>query len=131
MPAVPTLTSISRHSGLSARISWIPLTHDDARGFLTSLEIAYKPVSDTTGTLDCSNIDFMESETVFVRENLFEQSSGNITGLEPNREYCVAIRVSTSGGDSRFSNSLKLSCKILLLCMCDSNFSYTIQIYSI
>ena len=76
---------------------------------LTSLEIAYEPALDST--LACSNMEFVNSETIFVRKNLFEQSSGNITGLVPNREYCVAIRVSTSGGDSGFSNSIKLSCK--------------------
>lgn len=109
MPAAPRLTSISRLSGSSARINWIPLTHEEARGLLTSLEIAYEPALDVP--LDCSNMEFMDSETVFVRENLFEQSSANITDLKPNHEYCVAIRVSTSGGDSRYSNSLKLSRK--------------------
>ena len=110
VPAVPTLLSVHRLSGSSATVNWIPLTHDEARGLLTSLEIAYEPVLDST--LDCSNLEFMDSETIYVRENLFEQSSANITGLEPNRKYCVAIRVSTSGGDSGFSNSIKLSCKM-------------------
>ena len=109
VPAVPTLLSVHRLSGLSATVDWIPLTQDEARGLLTSLEIAYEPVFDST-LMDCSNLEFVDSETFFVRENLFEQSSANITGLEANREYCVAIRVSTSGGDSGFSNSIKLSC---------------------
>ena len=89
-------------------INWIPLTQDEARGVLTSLEIAYKPVRES----DCFNNDSMDSEIVLVRENLFEQNTANITGLEPNREYCVAIQVSTSGGESGFSNSLKLPCKL-------------------
>ena len=110
VPAVPTLISVDRLSGSSATVDWIPLTQDEARGLLTSLEIAYEPVFDST--VDCSNLEFLDSETIFVRENLFEQSSANITGLEPNREYCVAIQVSTSGGDSGFSNSIKLSCKM-------------------
>ena len=107
--AVPTLSSVRRISGSSAAVDWIPLTQDEARGLLTSLEIAYQPVLDST--LDCSNTEFMDSETVFVRENLFEQSSANISGLEPNREYCIAIQVRTSGGESGFSSSIKLSCK--------------------
>jgi hypothetical protein len=110
VPAVPTLLSVDRISGSSATVDWIPLTQDEAGGLLTSLEIAYQPVLDAT--LNCSNTDFMDSETVFVRENLFEQSSANIIGLEPNHEYCITIRVNTSGGDSRFSNSTKLSCKM-------------------
>ena len=63
-------------------------------------------------TLNCSNIELMDSETVSVRENLFEQRSANITSLEPNHEYCIAIRARTSEGDSKFSTSIKLSCKI-------------------
>ena len=110
VPTVPTLVSVDRLSGSSATVDWIPLTLDEARGLLTSLEIAYEPVLDST--LDCSNLEFVDSGTIYVRENLFEQSSANITDLEPNREYCVAIRVSTIGGDSGFSSSIKLSCKM-------------------
>ena len=111
MPAVPTLLSVDRLSGSSATVDWIPITQDEARGLLTSFEIAYEPVFDST--LDCSNLEFVDNETVmFIRENLFEQSSANITGLEPSREYCIAIQASTSGGNSGFSNSIKLSCKI-------------------
>ena len=108
--AVPTLLSVRRISGSSATVDWIPLTQDEVRGLLTSLEIAYQPVLNTT--LNCSNLEFVDSETVSVRENLFEQSSSNITSLEPNHEYCIAIQVRTSGGDSGFSSSIKLSCKI-------------------
>ena len=93
--AVPSI------SGSSATVDWIPLTQEEARGLLTSLEIAYQPVLDST--LNCSNMELVEGEAVSVRENLFEQSSANITGLEPNHEYCIAIRVRTSGGDSIFS----------------------------
>ena len=107
--AVPTLSSVHRISGSSATVDWIPLTQDEARGLLTSLEIAYQPILDSTP--DCSNTEFIDSETVSVRENLFEQNSANITGLEPNREYCIAIQVRTSGGQSEFSSSIKLSCK--------------------
>ena len=106
--AVPTLLSVHRISGSSATVDWIPLTQEEARGLLTSLEIAYQPILDST--LNCSNMELVDGEAVSVRENLFEQSSANITGLEPNREYCIAIRVRTSGGDSIFSNSTKLSC---------------------
>ena len=113
VPAVPTLTSVSRLSGPSAMIRWIPLTQADARRFLIfALEIAYEPVIDSA--LNCSSYDFMDSMTILIRENIFEQSTANITGLEPNWEYCIAIRVSTSGGESGFSNAVKLPCKLIM-----------------
>ena len=96
-------------------INWIPLTPDEARGLLTALDIAYKPVLDTTSIVDCSELELVESETTLMSEKLFEHNSANITGLEPNREYCVAIQVSTDGGDSGFSNSIKLSRKSNLI----------------
>ena len=110
VPAVPTLTSVSRLSGSSARINWIPLTQDEARGLLISLEIAYEPVGDS----DCAYHNTSNSEIAFVRENLFEQRTANITGLEPNSKYCVAIQVKTSTGESGFSNSIQLPCKICM-----------------
>ena len=94
-------------------INWIPLTQAEARGLLTTLEIAYEPVMDSTS--DCSSYDYMDSETILMRENLFEQSTANITGLEPTHEYCIAIQVSTSGGESGFSNAIKLPCKLIML----------------
>ena len=97
VPDVPAFTSVSRFSGSSAMISWIPLTKAEARRFLIiALELAYEPVIDSA--LDCSNYDFMDNATLLIRENLTEQSTANITGLEPNREYCIAIQVVTNGG---------------------------------
>ena len=107
--AVPRLLSVRRISGSSATVDWLPLTQDEEGGLLTSLEIAYQPVLNST--LNCSNLEFVDSEKVSVRENLIEQSSANITGLEPNREYCIAIQVRTNGGESEFSSSIKLLCK--------------------
>ena len=88
------------------RVNWVPLTPDEARGILTNLEIAYEPVR----VEGCNNFNSMDSEAVYVTENLFEQSTAIVSGLEPNREYCVAIKVSTSGGESGFSNSVLIPC---------------------
>ena len=110
VPAIPTLTSVERLSGKTARIVWIPLSPDEARGLLTLLEIDYyaKP----RGTSSCTSFGPMDdSQIVHIEENLFEQTTANITDLVPNHEYCVAIQVSTSAGDSGFSNILKLPCK--------------------
>ena len=110
VPAIPILRSAKRLNETRAVIKWTPLTRDEARGLLTSLEIAYEPVTES----GCP-ADFMfnsnDSEIIFVRENLFEQSTANITGLVGNLEYCMAIQVGTSEGDSGFSNSIKLMCK--------------------
>ena len=106
VPVVPTVSSVERLSGPSARVNWIPLTPDEAKGILTLLEIAYEPVRGK----DCADFYPMDSGVVYVRENLLEQNTAIITGLAPNREYCVAIRVSTSGGESGFSNSVLLPC---------------------
>ena len=122
VPATLTLTSVSRLSGSLAVIHWIPLTHAEARGLLTRLEIAYELVMDSSS--DCSSYDFMYSETVYVMENLFEQGTAYITGLEPNREYCIAIQVSTTGGESGFSNAIKFPCKLITLCY---SFSFIID----
>ena len=95
-------------------ISWIPLTQADARRLLIfALEIAYEPVIDSA--LNCSSYEFMDSMTILIRENIYEQSTANITGLEPNLEYCIAIQVGTSGGESGFSNAIKLPCKLIIL----------------
>ena len=106
MPAVPTLTAVERISGQIARIVWIPLSPDEARGLLTLLEVDYyeKPHSVSS----CTSFDPLDSRVVHIEENLFEQTTANITGLVPKNEYCVAIQVSTSAGDSGFSNILKL-----------------------
>ena len=111
VPDVPVLTSVNRFSGSSAMISWIPLTQAEARGFLNiALEIVYEPIIDSA--LNCSTYDFLDSESILMTENLFEKSTANITGLEPNREYCIAIQISTNGGESGFSNAVKLPCKL-------------------
>ena len=70
MPVIPTLLSVHRLSGSSATVNWIPLTQGTDS---TSFEVAYEPALDSTQ--DCSSLEFMDSETVFVREHPFEQGS--------------------------------------------------------
>ena len=96
------MSSVERLSAVSARVHWIPLTPDEARGVLTLLEIAYEPVR----VKGCADFYSMDAELVQMRQNLFNQSTAIITGLQPNQEYCVAIKVATSGGESGFSSSL-------------------------
>jgi hypothetical protein len=113
VPDVPALTSVVRFNGSSAIVSWIPLTQAEAGRFLiTALELAYELVTDSA--LNCSNYDFMDSATILIRENLLEQSTANITGLEPNREYCIVIQVITSRGERGFRNAIKLPCELIM-----------------
>ena len=114
VPAVPTLVSVNRVSGSLGSVDWIPLTPAEARGLLTSLEIAYKSAGELG--LNCSSYSFIDSEKVIQRENLFEHSTAIITGLQRNYEYCVAIQASTSAGESGFSNPIKLPCKGIHSC---------------
>ena len=106
VPVIPTLSSVERLSAVSARVNWIPLTPDEARGVLTLLEIAYEPVR----VKGCTDFYSMDAELIQMRENLFNQSTAIITGLQPNQGYCVAVKVATCGGESGFSNSLQIPC---------------------
>ena len=113
VPDVPAFISVSRLSGSSAMIRWIPLTQTEVERFLIiKLEIAYEPIIDSA--TNCSSYNFTDSETVLIRENLLQQSTANITGLEPNQEYCIAIQFRTSEGESGFSNAIKIPCKMLI-----------------
>lgn len=113
VPAIPSISSVERLSAVSARVNWIPLTPDEARGVLTLLEIAYEPVR----VKGCTDFYSMDSELIQMRENLYDQSTAVITGLQPNQEYCVAMKVATSGGESGFSSSLLIpgtSCAFII-----------------
>ena len=87
------------------------MTLDDARGILTQLDIAYEPVR----AKDCTEFYPDDSAVLYITENLFEQSTAIIGGLEPDKEYCVAIKISTIGGESGFSNSLIIPCEFLFI----------------
>ena len=112
VPAVPQLISVDRISGLTAIIHWTPLTPDEAKGILTQLQIAYE----STNSSECSQLNPKSCEIMYLKGNLFEQSKATVTNLQPNREYCVAIEVSTIGGESGFSKPLKLTCEFLIMC---------------
>lgn len=110
MPAIPKLTSVERLSGQTARVVWVPLTPDEARGILTLLEIVYhQKKSRKTG---CSSFNPADSRSSHIKENLFEQTTANVNGLIANTQYCVFIQVSTIGGESGFSKPLELPCKL-------------------
>ena len=100
-----------RISNRSARVFWIPLTLDEARGVLTSLQIAYEPARNGT----CTDIDEEDMQLMTITESLHTQSEAVIDGLLFTEEYCVAIQVSTRAGESGFSNVLRGHCKFMVL----------------
>ena len=111
VPVVPQLTSVDRVSGLRATVHWIPLVPDRASGVLTQLRIAYQ----TTNSSECSHFN-NEDDVMYIEGNLFAQSQVTINNLKPDKEYCVAIKVSTIDGSSGFSTPLKMECKFMYFC---------------
>ena len=89
---------------------WDPLTPDEARGVLTRLDIAYQP---TPADGVCSEIGDEDMEVMTMQEDVDTQSEAEITGLDPTKEYCMAIQVSTRAGESGYSHTLKAHRKLL------------------
>lgn len=89
------------------KVFWVPLTPDEARGVLTKLQIAYQPTNGGT----CSSVDVDSMQVMTIMEEVDTQSVALIDGLEGSKEYCVGIQVSTTAGESGYSNTLKAHCK--------------------
>ena len=99
---MPTITEVVRLDETSAKVIWVPLTADEARGVLTELDIAYQPAINGS----CARFgDSMELMTI--EQQLETQSEAVLDDLEPEEEYCVAMQVSTIAGESGFSNVVK------------------------
>lgn len=108
MPNIPTITDVVRLSDGAAKVFWVPLTPDEARGVLTQLQIAYQPASDGL----CSEINEDDMLVMRIEENIYTQSQADIFGLDGSLEYCMAIQVSTRAGESGFTSTLKAPCKL-------------------
>ena len=108
VPNIPTISNVIRISDKAAKVFWIPLTPEQARGVLTRLQIAYQPA------VNGRCVSFSEGmEYVTIKEQIDTLSEAVVDGLEADQEYCMAIQVSTSAGDSGYSNILKAHCKQL------------------
>ena len=108
VPNVPSISTVVRISDTLAKVFWVPLTPDEARGVLTELQIAYQPSLNGT----CAYLDYSNMQVMTIQENIDTQSVAVIDGLEEDKEYCVGIQVSTVAGESGFSNTLKAHCKL-------------------
>ena len=90
---------------------WIPLTPDEARGVLTELDIAYKPVVDGS----CTAFVGEDMQLMTIEEQIDTQFEATLDDLTAGVEYCVAIQVSTAAGESGFSNTIKAERKAFKL----------------
>lgn len=109
VPNLPILTNVIRTHAELAKILWIPLTPDEARGVLTNLRIVYTPA--TNGTCSYSSIHGDGMKQMNMAEEIDMQSEAIIDGLKSTEQYCVAIQVSTTAGESGFSQVQLLSRK--------------------
>ena len=108
-PVRPTINGVVRLAGDNGTISWDPITPENARGFLTSVTLAYEEVP-RTGNDQCPPLDSAKTKTF--TENLYEISSYSIANLTANQEYCVALQASTIAGSSGYTEPLRLSCEL-------------------
>lgn len=109
-PNIPTINTAARLSGANGTISWDPITPENARGFLTSIQLAYE-ASERTGMDECPSLDVSKHVVTFT-DNLYQISTYSIPDLTPDEEYCVAIRASTSVGPSDYSQPIRMSCEL-------------------
>ena len=106
VPNIPTISDAIRVTKDTMKVIWIPLTPDEARGVLTSLQIAYQP--SLNGSCDLLDEDDMQLMTIM--EDIDTQSSAVIDGLLASEEYCVGIQVITIAGESGYSDIIKAQC---------------------
>ena len=95
----PKSLVLTRISGVTAGVSWTPLTLSEARGFVTNYEISY-------WTVGSEGLDIMSVQVSG------DANSTVLTGLDPNREYYVTVSVSTAVGKN-ISTPLVLSREIM------------------
>ena len=107
VPVIPTISNVVRTSESVARVFWVPLTPDEARGVLTHLQIAYEPAVNGL----CSDIDETHMQVMTLMEDIDTQSEAEVDGLDGSQEYCFAIQVHTRAGGSGFTDTLKAPCK--------------------
>ncbi len=90
-----------------------PISPDDAHGYLTRVEVAYKEA--TSRDDDCSgfNPSEVDSNSVLVIEDNLDDSEYSLPGLDAGNQYCVAVRASTALGSSDYSDTFKITRELL------------------
>lgn len=98
---MPNITALARLTGTEAVLTWQPYTLDSSKGFLTKVELAYQAVPVTSK--QCPSIDTAKVISIPVNQSMY-----NFQDLEPEEEYCVAVRGWTSMGTSGYSTQQRL-----------------------
>lgn len=118
-PLTPNVDGLVRLSGVNGFVHWDQITLEHARGYLTSIELAYQnvPRIEEDG---CNLSSSPDRVVVFTSPDydLYNLSSYQLTNLKPNEEYCVSIRANTSAGGSNYTRGLRLSCEFDMTCSC-------------
>ena len=85
----PRVTNITRLSGGSVAVSWVPLTLEEARGFITEYTVTAQP----------ANTQRRQERTVTVSVPPSERMA-MVEGLEHTLAYWVSVSASTAAGTS-------------------------------
>jgi hypothetical protein len=110
-PLVPSVTAVARLSGANGIIGWDSITPEKARGFLTTIQVAYE--TSDRGESDACPMLTAAKEVVTFNDtyDLNEISTYSIPDLIPDKEYCFAVQASTSAGPSGYSSPIRMTCK--------------------
>jgi len=101
----PTITNITRTSGVSASLQWAPLPLEDSRGYVINYSVTYSQKTDIL----CSPPSTWIDATNFTTHNL----AYVISGLIPHLSYCVAVSASTNAGVGIFGPPSEIPCEVL------------------
>ena len=97
-PVSPSNIKVEKfNSGTKIRVSWDPLTPEQAWGFVTNYTVSYKKKSDKSRK--------RQTLEKIVPGN---ESSTIIEGLDPNHEYSVSVRAGTNAGNGKVSESVSI-----------------------
>ena len=97
-PVSPSNIKVERiDSGTKLRISWDPLTPEQARGFITNYTVSYRKKSE-------------ESRKRQILEKIVHSNENStiIEDLDPNQEYSVSVRADTVAGSGKLSEPVSI-----------------------
>ena len=101
----PTITSVQRTSGTSARITWDPIPHQYRNGDLTAYHLTYLVA------VNGSCVDTSGDQQTTLTSADDSSSVGFLINLDSLQEYCVRIAGATVHGVGVFGRYWKIPCK--------------------
>ena len=107
--AVPTTTPsvgmVTRISATAIQISWEPLSRKQSQGIVNEYLIKYRPTE--LNRRGRRNIDDLETVVTVTGST----SEYTLEGLDPRRQYTIAVAASTSAGHGNYSEELFVGCE--------------------